>query len=319
MPNHGERVMASTAWIRSLALLALFFSLSDCAALGHFHLGDPAGNYSSVLLSSVHRTIFLPASGHSKAAGETDLSEFTALATALVPVGTAFAFGLEAPYHMKRVTVIQGSPHADVEGWGDLSLVGRYTFTAHRESSFPLRRLIPKGRISLVAKVTPPTAEHSRADPHGDPLPHDLQLGSGSTATTLGVAFMTETERLFMVHGHLSYRLPNSAGPVRDGGGLDCELRPVLARYSVGCLYPSLGLSGTWSPAAKVDHAGHGAGAASVLFLSPGIQTPWWYWDAAGMFFMMESAGFLPVVQQQGEMDGRYSYALAGGLRVYSR
>lgn len=291
-------------------------SLEETAAQLHTSVSESAGNYSSAFWSFSLRNR-LPADQQQMGSLNTVGNSVTVfLPTLLVPLSEVVALGAEIPYYVKRVT---GDRAFSQRGFGDVSLIAKYTFKLYEQFQLRSKSYLLKARISLLAKLKLPTARHDAVNASGTLLPHDLQLGTGSTDATVGLAFLTETHKYFMIHGHLMYRVNTRASGFKGGNALDYELRYIFARIPIGILYPSLGLRGcftaenTMGTEKVADSGGH------VLFLSPGIQTLWMYLDVAGMFLTVEVSGQVPLVQRLNGAQLGYGYALNAGVRSYFR
>jgi len=290
----------------------------EAVAQWHIHASEAAGNYSSAFWCMSLRNRLLE-NGHGVNTPTTHRnSEMVFLPTFLIPLSEEFALGAEVPYYVRSLTEDSES-RQKWEGFGDISLLAKYTFTVYEEFHLLSKDHLLKARISLITKIKLPTAAHDAVDSHRAPLPHDLQLGTGSTDISLGFAFLTETEEYFMIHGHLMYRMNTRTKDFKEGNALDYELRYIFARIPLGIFYPSVGLRGTVAAKNSIGSENIQDSGGHLLFLSPGIQTLWSYLDFAGMFFMVEVSGQFPLLQKLNGTQLGYAYSLNAGVRVYFR
>ncbi|MEX2241205.1 MAG: transporter [Burkholderiales bacterium] len=213
------------------------------------------------------------------------------------------------PYLDKRLDVNAAGQRVTRrdDGFGDLTLIGRYT--AYTRDA-PGRTF----RIAPFLGVKAPTGRDDARDGLGR-LPPTVQLGTGSW-DFLGGAVVTHQTLDWQVDAQLAYRANREANGVRFGdvGGLDASLQYRLWPQELGSGVPAF-LYGVLE--ANLVHAGKNriSGArdpnsgGTTLFLSPGLQYVTKKW-------IVEAGVQVPVVQDLNGTALKNDYIVNAGLRI---
>lgn len=312
----------------------LFTIIFTAALVGHelcaqWHItsSEVTGNYSGVLVGMANRAGLR--SGWNSIADTvgSEFFELDLLAVVLIPVSgnitesSTLALGLEVPYVSKRLVQTTGQRVAN-SGIGDARLVGKYGFTIYKEFSFASRRRLLKAKVDFIAKLKLPSGKSRATDIQGIALPHYVQLGTGSTDYAVGFAFLTETEKYWMIHGHAMYWLNTSANGHKEGNNFNYELRFLLVTLNIpagplGAFLPSIGVRGMHAAKDEGDGMRMGNSGGDVMALSVGLQSLWGYVEGIGTFLMFDASYQLPFVQRLNGVQAGYGSSLNAGVRVY--
>lgn len=184
------------------------------------------------------------------------------------------------PYQVKqnRFVLIAAIPYIDMEldikngptlsnsGWGDLRLIGEYNIF-QKDAPRLTHRAILIGGIKL------PTAEDDEPG-----LPPPMQLGTGSTDYTLGVAASRIGHRLGL-YTDLKYTFKTEGNDYEFGDTLNYNmalgyrlLPEVYETYPAKQLNLFLELNGLYAQEDRSDGKKVSDSGGHSLFLSPGIQ-----------------------------------------------
>ncbi len=307
-----------------IVLVALGFG--ELCAQWHVTSSEAVGNYSSVFWGMANRSGLrsgwdaIPDSMGSKS------SELLLLTTVLVPIAgditesSTFALGMEIPYASKRLT--EDGQDISRTGIGDVAFLAKYGFTIYDESASEQQSF--KARVDLIGKIKFPSGESQSKDAQGVALPHHMQLGSGSTDYAFGFAFLTETQKWFMIHGHAIYWLnsPRRTNGYKAGNNLSYELAFLLAvlpidAEPVGTFLPYVGLKGMHSARDEMGGMKIKDSGGDVAALSIGVQSLWNYIAGIGTFLMFDASYHLPVVQRVNGVQMGYGSGFSAGARVY--
>ena len=151
-----------------------------------------------------------------------------------------------------------------------------------------------------------------------------MQLGSGSTDYAFGFAFLTETEKYFMIHGHAMYWLnsPRRTNGYKVGNHFDYELAFLLAVLPieagpVGTFLPYVGVKGMHSARDEMDGMKINDSGGDVAAFSIGVQSLWNYVAGIGTFLMFDASYQFSVMQRVNGVQMGYGSAFSAGVRVY--
>ncbi len=307
-----------------IVLVALGFG--ELCAQWHVTSSEAVGNYSSVFWGMANRSGLRSGWDAIPDTMESKSSELMLLTTVLVPIAgditesSTFALGMEIPYASKRLT--EDGQDISLTGIGDVAFLAKYGFTIYEESASEQQSF--KARVDLIGKIKFPSGESQSKDAQRVVLPHHVQLGSGSTDYAFGFAFLTETEKYFMIHGHAMYWLnsPRRTNGYKVGNHFDYELAFLLAVLPieagpVGTFLPYVGVKGMHSARDNMDGMPVENSGADVVALSIGIQSLWNYVSSIGTFYMFDVSYQLPVVQRVNGVQMGYASAFSAGIRVY--
>ncbi len=314
----------------SSIILRLFLTVAVQAVLGfgelcaqwHVTSSEAVGNYSSVFLGAANRSGLRSGWKAIPDKAGNRSSELMLLTTVLVPLAgditesSTFAIGTEIPYATKRSTE-NGQERAS-SGISDIAFLAKYGFTIYEESdSSPF-----KARVDLIGKIKVATGESDEKDAQGIHVPHHLKLGSGSTDYAFGFAFLTETQKWFMIHGHAMYWLNTSAHEHKAGNNFSYEVAFLLAALPVdaepvGTFLPYVGLKGMHSARDEMNGMKINDSGGDVAALSIGVQSLWNYVAGIGTFLMFDASYQFPVMQRVNGVQMGYGSAFSAGVRVY--
>lgn len=305
--------------------MIIIFVMSELHAQWHVVSSEVAGNYSG--------EFFGLASTSGLRSGRDEIpdtigsknSEMVLLSTLYMPVSgditesSTFAVGVEIPYSQRTHTE-HGRQQISHAGIGDIAVAGKYGFTLYGES--PSRWVPRKAKIDLIGKVKFPTGESHSRDAQGIELPLHLQLGSGSTDVALGVAFLTETEKYFMIHGHAVYWMNTSANGRKMGNAINYEVSFILAALAasvepVGTFLPKVGVTGMHNSTDEMNGMVMDNSGGDAQMLSIGVQSLWSYVQTIGTFWMIDASYQLPVSQRMNGVQPGYMPSFSLGLRIY--
>ena len=300
-------------------------SARELHAQGHTAMSESVGNYSGEFFGSTSRSGLRSGWSAIRDTLESTSSEMVLLSTIYVPVSgditesPTFSLGAEIPFSWIAHTEL-GRQKISRSGLGDVAVAGKYEFTVYSES---MSTWLPrKARIDLIGKVRFPTGESHSRDAQGLELPSHLQLGTGSTGFGLGVAFLTETEKYFMVHGHVLYWINTPVEQDKMGNNLHGELLfiPVplaLSLEPVGTFLPKVGISGMHFASDDMDGKEMEDSGGDVVALSFGVQSLWSYLPAIGTFWMVDASYQLPVLQRLNGVQPGYGSSFSAGFRMF--
>jgi hypothetical protein len=299
--------------------------VSELHSQGHTAMSEMAGNYSGEFFDLTSRSGLRSGWNAIRDTLEGNRSEMTWLSTIYIPVSgditesPTFAVGAEIPFSWIAFTEI-GLPKMSRSGLGDVALTGKYEFAVYSESTSTW--LPRKAKIDFIGKIKFPTGDTHGIDARGLASPDDLQLGGGSTDFAVGVAFLTETEEYFMVHGHVLYWINTPADHDKMGNTFNYELSFIPVPLSVsleplGTFLPKLGISGMHSEpddmnGDKVENSG-----GDVIALSVGVLSLWSYLPAIGTFWMVDASYQLPILQRLNSVQIGYGSSITAGLRIF--
>jgi hypothetical protein len=314
----------------SAIILIVTLGVHEVYAQRHITSSDVAGNYSGIFFGTATRSGLRSGWDTIPDTMESRSSEFMLLSTVFVPVAgditesPTFALGLEIPYSSKRLTQNgqQSAIGGSRAGIGDIALVAKYGFTVYEEFELASEQRLLKARVDLIGKIKFPSGESHSNDAQGIVLPHHLQLGSGSTDYALGFAFLTETEKYFMIHGHAMYWLNMSANGYKAGNNFNYEIAFILATLPidaepVGTFLPYIGVKGMHSTRDEMDGMEINNSGGDVAALSIGVQSLWVYIQSIGTFLMVDASYQLPFVQRLNGVQMGYGASFNAGVRVY--
>jgi len=298
--------------------------VNDTHAQWHLASSEAVGNYSSVFLGMASRSGLRSGWEAIPDNAEDRSSELMLLTTVLVPIAgditesPTFAIGMETSYANKRLT--ENGQDLARSGIGDVAFLAKYGFTIYEESESEQSPF--KARVDLIGKMKVPTAESDETDAQGIHVPHHLKLGSGSTDYAFGFAFLTETQKWFMIHGHALYWLNTTAHEHKVGNNLSYELAFMLAALPidaepVGTFLPYVGLKGMHSARDEMNGVKMKSSGGDVVALSIGLQSLWNYVEGIGTFLLFDASYQLPVMQRVNGVQMGYSSAFNAGVRVY--
>lgn len=213
------------------------------------------------------------------------------------------------PYLDKRLDMNVGGQTVtrSDRGFGDITLIGRYTVYA---SDAPRRTF----RIAPFLGVKAPTGRDDAQDGSGR-LPPAIQLGSGSWDGLGGVVTTYQTLD-FQVDSQLSYKANREANGFRFGNvtEFDASFQYRLWPRNIGSGVPAF-LYGVLE--ANLIHAGKNQvggiadpnSGGTTLFLAPGLQYVTKAW-------ILEAGVQIPIVQNLNGTALKNSYILNAGFRI---
>lgn len=217
-------------------------------------------------------------------------------------------FGM-LPWFDKRLDMQMGGQDItrNKQGFGDLTLLGRYTAY---EYDAPGRTF----RIAPFLGVKAPTGEDNARDGFGR-LPPPVQPGSGSW-DTLGGAVLTYQTLDFQIDSQVSYKANREANgfQVGDVSELDGSLQYRLWPRSLGAGVPAFlygVLEANLVHAAK-DRIGGIADpntGGTTLFITPGLQYVTQKW-------IVEAGVQIPVIQNLNGTALKNDYVFTAGVRI---
>lgn len=300
---------------------------SVLSAQHHIASSEAAGNYSGIFVGMVSKSGLRNGWSSVPDTVGARSTERMVLATVFVPVAgdivesSTFAVGVEIPYLSKK---FEQDPNEEMShsGVGDISMVGKYGFTFHEEVGNGSQQCSLKGRADVVGKIKFPIAEHARLTDQRSPTGHELQLGSGSKDYALGFAFLTETQKYFMVHGHAMYWINAVANGAKEGNSIDYELMFLVASLPLevepaGTFVPALGVQGIHTARDKMNDVVMENSGSDAILLSIGIQSLWNYLPGCHTFFMVDAAYRAPLLQRVNGVQLGYSSSFSVGIRIY--
>lgn len=217
-------------------------------------------------------------------------------------------FGI-LPYSDKRLDMDTGGQRIkrNDRGFGDLTLIGRYTAY---QGDAPRRTF----RLAPFLGVKAPTGSNNARDASGR-LPPPVQLGSGSWDLLGGVVATYQTLD-FQVDGQLSYKANREANGFRFGdvteldASLQYRLWPQITGSGVPAfLYGVLEVNLIHAEKNRIGGVADPNSGGTTLFVSPGLQyvTKKWILEAGVQF---------PVVQNLNGTALKNDYILNAGFRI---
>jgi hypothetical protein len=307
------------------AVVSTMFAVSELHAQSHAVSSEAAGNYSGEFFGLAGTSGLRNGRNEIPDTIGSKNSEMVLLSTLYVPVSgditesSTFAVGVEIPYS-RRIHTEHGRQQISHTGIGDIVVAGKYGFTLYDES--PSRWVPRKAKIDLIGKVKFPTGEDHTTDAQGIELPLHLQLGSGSTDVALGVAFLTETEKYFMIHGHALYWMNTSANNRKMGNAINYEVSFILAALAasvepVGTFLPKIGVMGMHNSMDEMNGMVMNNSGSDVQALSIGVQSLWSYVQTIGSFWMIDASYQLPIFQRMTGVQPGYMPSFSLGLRIF--
>lgn len=211
-----------------------------------------------------------------------DLAVNTILSVLGYGVSDKLALFAALPYKSKDLHSASGSGQLtrSSSGFGDLSLLGRYTLYQQDGPGETLR-------LAGFAGVEAPTGSHTGSDAQGR-LPPSLQLGNGAWDALAGVVATWQTLD-YQLDGQFAYRANGATAQFAAGdawhldGSLQSRLWPAALGSGVpGFLYGVLELNAVHQAKNRIDGRVDNHSGGSTVLLSPGIQyiTKRWVWEA---------------------------------------
>ncbi len=213
------------------------------------------------------------------------------------------------PYLDKRLDATAGGARTtrSEDGFGDLTVIGRYTAYA---KDGPGRTF----RIAPFLAVKAPTGRDDAADALGR-LPPSLQPGSGSW-DFLGGAVTTYQTLDYQVDAQATYRVNREANAFRAGNvaSIDASLQYRLWPGTLGAgvpafVYGVIEASLVHAEKNRVAGARDANSGGTRVFLTPGIQYVTKKW-------ILEAGVRIPVVQDLNGTALENDYTLTTGFRV---
>lgn len=215
-------------------------------------------------------------------------------------------FGM-LPYVDKRLSMQMNGQEItrSARGFGDLTLLGRYTAYEHNA---PGRTL----RVAPFLGIKAPTGQDKARDASGL-LPPPLQAGSGSWDALAGVVLTYQTLD-FQIDSQLSYKLNRAANDFQAGNvaGFDTSLQHRLLPRNLGTgvpafLYAVLEANFVHAARDRVRGIADADSGGRSLFITPGMQYVTRAW-------IVEAGVQMPVLQHPNGAALRNDYASLPGF-----
>ncbi|MBI4389503.1 MAG: transporter [Nitrospinae bacterium] len=216
-------------------------------------------------------------------------------------------FGM-LPYLDKRLDMRSGDVDVvrDRRGFGDLTLLGRYT--AHEDNG-PGRTF----RVAPFFGVKAPTGSGNARDELGS-LPPPVQSGTGSWDLTAGTVATYQTLD-FQVDGQMSYQANREANGFQAGNvaefGASLQYRLLPRDLGAGVpafLYGVLEINLVHAAEDRLGGAGDPDSGGITLFIAPGLQYVTRKW-------IVEAGVQVPAVQRLNGAALKNDYVLNAGVR----
>ncbi len=290
----GQRVCASLA-----------FSLVAGQAIAApitFNTGLPVGQGKFI----VREQIVVSRSGDDPLGIGRKTDSRSLLSVVAYGVSAKLALFTVLPYTSKRAESLVGSERSS-DGWGDLTVFGRYTLYQRDWSGRTLR-------VAGIAGLKAPTGSDNESDALGR-LPAALQPGTGSWDGFVGGVVSYQT-LAFGLDAQLSYRQNREANGFEAGNEtrLDVSyqhrLRPsALTADTRGFLYGVLELNTVYRDQNKQNGGLVDDSGGTTVFITPGVQY-------ATRKLIAEIAVQIPIVQNLKGNTLENDFVVHAGFRI---
>lgn len=284
------------------ALAASFAFAQSTAAPITFNTALPVGQGSFIS----REQIVVSRSGDDPSGAGREFNVDSLISVIAYGVNEKFAMFGVLPYVSKKAQAL-GEPKRSNNGFGDLTVFGRYTLYQNNWSGRTLR-------VAGVAGIKAPTGTDDDSDALGE-LPVNLQLGTGSWDGFIGGVISYQTIDYGM-DAQLSYRENTEANGFEAGDEIRIDmsyqhrlLPSVLNAETRSLLYGVVELN----TVIKDRHERSGivvdASGGTALFFTPGLQY-------VTRKFIAEIALQVPLSQSLNSTTLENDFVIRGGFRV---
>lgn len=284
---------------------------------------ETSGNYSSIFLAHESSQNWMEKIELDNSTRRIRKEDLITTFTLMYP-GKTFGIGIELPYVWRRISAFSeesGSQEYQLNGWGDLQIVAKYQFGIYRKYKLLGRERLLKAVLGLVAKIKMAgfsDALSSLQNSANIPAPL-LRLGTGARELTVGAVFHTDTRRYFRIHGHLTTTFALTHRELEPGMRLHYTLLLFPVRMEIqNQLFPFVGLKGWWAGGDRYFGENIPNTGGTLLYLSPGFRSVWWYFNQSRIFLQFETALQMLIL----DTSGNPSNTRAGfyfGARIFLR